>query len=638
VDAFPDSFFVHSLNDVLLSSTACHPKTDCAICKFKNGRTEAKVLCIDCRVELCNGCAADHQKATVTETHTLLQLFGGTSSGGSGSSSGINRDNYCRVHKGETVKYYCETCNSPVCLPCTFIDHRGHNIDEIRRVRQQFSNDMESLVVQSEDNILQLQSARDDLAELENELFIRKEAIKAQIRHAAQELIRTINENEVQLVSEVEAFFDTVAVSADRQRVEKTIYRLQRAHDFARQLMASETSPITQLVNRSEAKDNLRQAQIYELPDLTVHLHKLDGNICFLPGHISTNVGTMVKCHSHGKSACNNTSHNVIVPSTVGAVNRAMFLRKLTATPVAAAAASKQMDIASHESLPEVVSIAFLPNSDCVMLGMTKKFVKIFDSSSGLVRLEFGDDDGSCLMQPSDMAVTRDGDLAITDCGLLCVKVFDTQGSLQLMFGGPDVFTLPIAVAIDSIGRFLVCDQAKQKVTVHRQHGELLQTLDIGELASPQHISVFANNVYIADSVNNVIAIYSYSNEGLQLVGKLSAGSSSPEFLDCSGICIDRTGNLLVSDSILNRIHVFMPNGQFGSLLASGRAFHRSACLAVSGCGLLAVAQQTGGAMDQLDVEELGDGTESQADQFERDCRDGSKYEVSIYRVIKADL
>jgi hypothetical protein len=78
-----------------------------------------------------------------------------------------------------------------------------------------------------------------------------------------------------------------------------------------------------------------------------------------------------------------------------------------------------------------------------------------------LLRHEFGDDDGETMSQPSDMTVTRDGDLAVVDCGLLCVKVFDTQGSQQMTFGNAEIFALPIAITIDSIGRFLVCDQVR---------------------------------------------------------------------------------------------------------------------------------------------------------------------------------
>jgi RING-type zinc-finger len=42
-NGFPDSFFVRSLNDVLVHSTTKSSKVECVICKFKDGRVEAKV-------------------------------------------------------------------------------------------------------------------------------------------------------------------------------------------------------------------------------------------------------------------------------------------------------------------------------------------------------------------------------------------------------------------------------------------------------------------------------------------------------------------------------------------------------------------------------------------------------------------
>ena len=51
-------------------------------------------------------------------------------------------------------------------------------------------------------------------------------------------------------MNELDDFFDIVTVSRDRQKLERTIFRLERAHDFAEQLLSSDTSPIAQIVNR----------------------------------------------------------------------------------------------------------------------------------------------------------------------------------------------------------------------------------------------------------------------------------------------------------------------------------------------------------------------------------------------------
>ena len=76
--------------------------------------------------------------------------------------------------------------------------------------------------------------------------------------------------------------------------------------------------------------------------------------------------------------------------------------------------------------------------------------VKIF-SSSGTLKYEFGDDDE--LMHPSDLAITREGDIAITDCGDLCVKIYDPYGSLKQRFGDERLMSLPISITTDTLGR-----------------------------------------------------------------------------------------------------------------------------------------------------------------------------------------
>ena len=490
---------------------------------------------------------------------------------------------------------------------------------------------MTGLVLQSEDNILQLATARDDLAELENELFVRKEEVKGQIRRTVQELIRSINDQEAKLINQVEAFYDTVSVATDRLKVEKTIFRLERAHNFAKQLLRDDTSPISQLVNRSEAKENLEQAQRYELPDITVHAEKLGRYMCYLPGGLDSNLGVMVRCAcGESSSGANEMVLRPALPS-----NKAVYLHRLRLPE-------------RSESFADVPALAFLINGDVVVLNSACKFVKIFNRK-GLLRYEFGDDDD--LSQPSDLTITRDGEIAVADCGLLKVKVFDLIGTEKFSFGDDDLFQMPIAVTMDFIGRFLVCDQMKRRVSIHRQHGELLQIIDLNEVVTPQHIYNYGNKIYLCDSVNGVVAIYAYCKDGLQYLAKMSTGcdSGTAEFLDCSGICVDRYGNLYVSDMVLGRIHAINGKGEIGTVKPSGRAFLRPVCLATSTEGLLAVAQQ--GSTMSCDAISSQQRTifdqEIRSNEQEQEQDDMSSLvsmsatsgmEVVVYRLLKADI
>ena len=592
IEGFPDSFFVASLNDVIMQSAVemSGPKStsDCGICKFKEAESTATVMCVDCKIELCEECAKTHGTARITADHTLLPL-------GNGPFSSITRDNYCRIHRTEMIKYYCETCNSPVCLPCTFLEHQSHEVAEIKSVRNSFAEGMSQLVQQSEDSTLQLEQARDDLIELENELFVRKESAKTEVRRSIQDVIRNLNDQEVTLLGEVDGYFNTVTVAQDRQKIERTIFRLNRAHDFAKQLLSEQTSPIAQLVNRNDAKENLTQALAYELPDITQHACKLDDYMYFLPGNTDLSLGNLLKGNGtyHG-NAVTNIRHKL--PSM-----KALFLYKLR--------------VAAGSGLGEVISIGMLPNGDTVVLTTEGKKIKVFNKC-GKLRYEFADDDE--LQHPSDMVVTREGDIAVSDCGFRCVKIFDSIGSLNHSFGGDDdTFGLPIALTTDQTGRFLVCDQAKERVTVHRQSGELVFETNTMEVKTPQYIACHNGRVFICDAENNTIAVYTYTRDALELVTKLTTPTGDfTGFLDCSGICCDNSGNLLVADSLLDRIHVFNEKAELSHILPSGKQFMQPGCLSASIDNLLAVCQRG----VSLDPEVP------------------TNYEVCIYRLVRADI
>ena len=585
VQGFPDSFFVASLSDIVEQTTSDRL---CGICKFKAHQVEAALLCVECKTELCEECGAAHHTAKVTEGHTLLPLEQGSST---------NRENYCRIHRGETIKYYCVSCNSPICLPCTFLDHKAHEIKEIKDVRSNFTADMAELVLHSKDGLIQLTQSKADLVELENELFLRKDQNKREIRRGVQDAIRAIQEQEAELISELDSFYNIVNVGRDRQKLERTIYRLERAHDFAEQLMSSETSPITQLVNRAEAKESLQQALIYELPDITVHSDKLDNYAYFLPGKLKVHLGSLLKC-------CSLISNTVSALRATLPSTRAVYLHTLRVSQGSSGA-----------NLGEVVGLAFLKSGELAVLLSTAKKVKIFDKR-GKLKFEFGDDDE--LMHPSDIAVTRDGKIAVADCGLFCIQVFDVFGCQRASFGGPDVFQLPISLTIDHTGKFLVCDQVRQRITIHHEGGDLLKAIDINEIQNPQYICCHSNMVFICDSENNVVAMYSY-RDTLQFITKLTTPSSETDgqFLDCSGVCTDHCGNLFISDLVLDRLHMINVKGDISRVVSSGKTMLRPSCTATSIDSVLAVAQQ---GVDTLDT-------------------DGPNYtEVCVYRMVRADL
>lgn len=210
---------------------------------------------------------------------------------------------------------------------------------------------------------------------------------------------------------------------------------------------------------------------------------------------------------------------------------------------------------------------------------------------------------------------------------------------------------MPIALTTDQFGRFIVCDQIKLRITVHKETGDLLQTVDIPEVAMPQFLCFHVNRLYICDGENREIVVYKYQNNSapaLHFVTKLASpenqGSDSrhlmrrqneqnPElnpsesnadirldidgqFLDCSAICTDCHGNLFITDARVDKIHALSERGEISNVIPVGRQIRRPTCITISPEGIMAVAQQ---------------GT----DQMDNDI--SSLNQIFVYKVMRAD-
>ena len=592
VEDFPDSFFVHNLTDLVEKASASPTVEDsagnCGICKFKEEGTAATVVCIDCKINLCAGCGDTHRSAKVTENHTLLPYEQGTS----------NRENFCRIHRGETIKFYCETCNSCICLPCTFLDHKDHDIEDIKAVRERFSQDMGSLVQQSQDNIMQLIQAKNDMHDLENELFGRKEIVKSEIRRTSQELVRSIQEQEQSLLGKVDTFYDTPSVRKDIQKLERTIFRLESAHHFADQLLAPQTSPVAQIVNRGEAKENLTQALCYELPDMMHHGSKLEQYGHFLPGDATVHLGSLLHCTGELQTQAV-AKYRPMIPSV-----RATYMCKVKA---------KDPDTIRRV---EVLSLAFLPSGDLVVLVMTLgNRIKIYNRIGKALR-DFGDDHE--LPKPSDMTITHDGHIAVSDETLKCIKVYDQYSNATKTIGSEtNMFELPTSLTMDQLGKFLVCDKGKRAIIVVTSAGEIKATHKLQEVTCPQYICSQGNKIYICDNENNAVYAYSYSREELVFLAKL--GVPDPEnclFLDCSGMCMNTQGNLIIADTLQDKLYIFNNKGEAGLIQMVGHQLMRPSCLALSSDGILAVS---------------GQGVSLQPDS-------NTTNHIGLYRLVRADI
>ena len=104
--------------------------------------------CRECVQFLCAPCVESHQRSCETKNHVLL-------------SKDELRDNEpaenakpvkCSKHN-EILKFFCDSCGEPICMVCTVLDHKQHNLVSLKDAADKATKDVRDLVERVEERM-----------------------------------------------------------------------------------------------------------------------------------------------------------------------------------------------------------------------------------------------------------------------------------------------------------------------------------------------------------------------------------------------------------------------------------------------------------------------------------------------------
>ncbi len=216
---------------------------------------------------------------------------------------------------------------------------------------------------------------------------------------------------------------------------------------------------------------------------------------------------------------------------------------------------------------------------------------------------------------PMGIAVNQKGEVVVTEYEKYCVTAFSHSGEKLRSFGqqGTDhgQFESPHGVAVDAKGNILVADSHNHRIQKFTAQGELLavggskqyqypygiafnasndrvyvlcgnggiQILNSdnlsywgtfggekgngkGQFNNPKHIACDSTGkVYVADSGNNRIQVFTAGGKYLRMFGRRGKGGG--KLYDPWGVAIDSSGRVYVSEGNNHRVSVFTSEGQF---------------------------------------------------------------------------
>ena len=193
--------------------------------------------------------------------------------------------------------------------------------------------------------------------------------------------------------------------------------------------------------------------------------------------------------------------------------------------------------------------------------------VFVFDEANAKLAVWHEAAAGIDFLSPVGIAALATGEFLVADAQLGEIFVLSEDGVPVGRFGG-DAFIRPTGIDIDEeTGKVYVADRGAHEVKVFSGDGNLLQTIGVpgsapGELNAPMHIRVAGSKIYVSDSLNANVQIFSLTDG--QPLGQIGQrGLFVGNMVRPKGVAVDSSGNIYVVESYYDHLLIYDEDGQF---------------------------------------------------------------------------
>lgn len=221
--------------------------------------------------------------------------------------------------------------------------------------------------------------------------------------------------------------------------------------------------------------------------------------------------------------------------------------------------------------------------------------------------------DNSHFNQPSGIVIAPDGSVYFTEARGHRLLKLNPAGVVQWTIGiagipctGTYCFSYPNGVALDSSGNVYVADSSNNRVQIYTSGGTYIATIGgtygtgTYQFNYPMGVAIdTANNIYVADTNNQRIQIYNSSRIYVNTIGTGVAGSTNSQLNSPQDVAV-KLGNIYVADRNNHRVQVFNNSLAYARTIGTGTCGSDFATLcnpiaiAVDAVGRTYVADQWG--------------------------------------------
>ena len=477
-------------------------------------------------------------------------------------------------HNKEELKYFCKTCEMPVCQICVTLDHGGHNMKLIKEEAEIQKSEIKSLV-EKQRRILQAKMKTvNQLDEEFARLMQQGEDVNRDVQRLVDNLVAVIEAKKQNILSslEKETSRSLDLVTERKTKIQRQITAIESSLENADKLLTQSSN--AEIVQFKKSLDAIFEgvAQTEPIECYTKSLPAgfvFDGN----PKLLET-----VKTDDFGTLHLAMASHSICEGK---GIEEGMANCEVQFTLTSRNGRGKQC---YSERDHVTVEIRDERGRECATE------VGINDCGDGLYQIKYTPkDEGRC-----KVSVKVNGEHIHRSPFTVLVKPFQFKAVLSFDGRGSalKMFINPFGLAGNARDEIAVTEFYNNRIQIFNSDGNFLRSFGckVLGLQIPKGI-VFHNNgnIFVGDTVGRILI---FNGRGVYVGSFGMFGSLDNQLSDPWGLSVDSDGNVIVADKGNSSIKIFSPDGEFlmkiggqGTLKSPVHCIQYEKCLVVSDKG-----------------------------------------------------
>ena len=540
----PTSFYLNGLIDVLAIRECKTSQVKCGNCDKSSSESS---YCFHCCAFYCQDCVIGHNIMKPYKDHRVLAL---KEFQDKDYEDVMKRPDFCSKedHNKEELKYFCKTCEMPVCHICVILDHGGHNMKLIKEEAEIQKSEMRSFLEKQRCN---LQAKMKTVNQLDEEF--------AKLMQQGEDVKRDVQRLVDNLVAVIEAKKQNILSSLEKETRRSLDLVTERKTEIQRQITAIESA----LENNDKLLTRSSNAEIVQLKksldtifEGVAQTQAIDRDTRSLPAGFvfeeNPKLLETVKTDYIGTLQILQLTKASHVICEGKGIEEGMVNREAQFTLTSRNGRGKQC---YNERDHVTVEIRDERGRECATE------VGINDCGDGLYQIKYTPkDEGRC-----KVSVKVNGEhihrspftVLVKPFQFKAVLSFDGRGSALKMFNNP------FGLAGNARDEIAVTEFFNNRIQIFNSDGNFIRSLSCKalDLRVPKGI-VFRNNgnIFVGDKSGRILTI---DGRG-EYVGSFGGlGSLDDEFNDPWGLSVDSDGNVIVADQGSSLIKIFSPDGKF---------------------------------------------------------------------------